>query len=72
MSYIDEDVGETGVGKLFPSAIERTLFLNYACPRGDTSASVEAKRAVYSIPEITDLIKNLDQVLSASQLWADY
>jgi hypothetical protein len=52
---MDEDLDDPGVGKPFPNAIERTLFLNYACPRGDSSASIEVKRAVYSNPQITDI-----------------
>jgi hypothetical protein len=71
-SYMDEDLDEPGVGKFFPNSIERRLFLNYTCPRGDTSASVEVKRAVYSNPQITDMITADDQELSASLLAAEY
>jgi hypothetical protein len=60
MSYIDEDLDQPGLGKPFPNAIERTLYLNYSCPKGDSSASVEVKKAVYSNPEITDVVTNPD------------
>lgn len=56
MSYVDEDLDELGIGKLFPNAIERTLYLNYTCPRGDSAASIEVKKAVYSNPTITDIV----------------
>jgi len=65
LSYIDEDLDEPGVGKPFPNAIERTLYLNYACPRGDSSATLEVKRAVYSNPQIIDLIRDEDLPMDA-------
>jgi hypothetical protein len=55
MSYMDEDLDQGGVGKPFPNAIQRTLYLNFACPRGDHTISVEVKRALYSNPTITDI-----------------
>jgi len=55
VSYMDEDLDEPGVDKPFPNAIERTLYFNYACPRGDSSLALEVKRATYSNPEITDI-----------------
>lgn len=60
VSYMDEDLDEPGVGKPFSNAIERMLYLNCSCPRGDSSASVEIKRAVYSNPEITDVSPSPD------------
>jgi hypothetical protein len=73
LTYIDEDLDEPGVGKLFPNEIERTLYLNYVCPRGDTNASVEAKRAIYSNPKIVDLLPNEDDPsLSSYQVTADF
>ncbi len=65
MSDMDEDLDEPGVGKPFPNAIERTLYLNYTCPRGDSSVTLEVKRAVYSNPHITYLIKNEDIPIDA-------
>jgi len=55
MSYMDKDLDEPGIGKPFPNSIERTLFFNYSCPRGDTGMSVEIRKAVYSNPQITDI-----------------
>jgi len=63
VSYMDEDLDEPGVGKPFPNSIERILYLNYSCPRGDSSVSVEVKRAVYSNPQITDITSNVDLAL---------
>ena len=65
MTYMDQDLDEPGVGKPFPNAIERTLYLNYTCPRGDSSATLEVKRAVYSNPQVIDLIKNEDIPIDA-------
>jgi hypothetical protein len=55
MSYMDKDLDEPGVGKPFPNAIERTLYFNYSCPRGDAGISIEVKKAVYTNPQIIDI-----------------
>jgi hypothetical protein len=55
LSYIDEDLDEPGVGKLFPNSIQRTLYLNYQCPRGDSAVSIELKKAIYTNPAIVEI-----------------